>query len=243
MVLAPLLAAPSLLLLATAAERRFGPAVAGTVAAAPLSIAVVVVAVGADGPALAASAGAHVVAQVAFALAFAAVVIRRGGRDGLLAGAAAFVAVSLLVEHVPAALATAAAVPALAFAPRPRGGSPGSGGIGSFAGAAVVFVLVGVSLAAAAVAGPALAGTIAAFPALSGTLALLIARARGPEAAACALGGLLVGLRGYLAFCVVVAATGSVPLGLLIAVLVPVLRPRRWSAGWLRTPRSAAQRG
>ena len=88
MVLAPLLAAPTLMLLASC--RRAPPRARPRRASSrprrsrsrssswPL---------GADGPAVAASAGAHVVAQVAFALAFAAVIVRRGALRGLAAAA------------------------------------------------------------------------------------------------------------------------------------------------------------
>ena len=90
MVLAPLLAAPAVMFVATAAERRFGAAVAGVVGAAPVALAIVILSVGADlGPRRARrsrTAAAHVVAQVAFAVAFALVVARRGGGAGLLAG-------------------------------------------------------------------------------------------------------------------------------------------------------------
>ena len=88
MVLAPLLAAPAVMFVATAAERRFGAAVAGLVGAAPVALAVVILSVG-DG-AVAASAAAHVIAQVAFAVAFALVVVHRGGVVGALAGVAAY---------------------------------------------------------------------------------------------------------------------------------------------------------
>ena len=116
MVIAPLLAAPAVMLAATAAERRFGATVAGMVGAAPVALAVVILSVG-DG-AVAASAAAHVVAQVAFAVAFALVIVRRGGTVGALAGVAAYAGVSALVEFVPPALAIAAAIPALLLAPR-----------------------------------------------------------------------------------------------------------------------------
>lgn len=215
----PLLAAPTLMLAVTAVERRAGPAAAGVVAAAPLSITVIVWALGAEGPAVAAAAGAHVVAQVAFALAFAAVIVRRGALAGAVAAALAYVGVSLLVELVPLWLATLAAVPAL-LAMQPKGSDPLSSGkpVDARVGAAVVFGIVGVSLLVADAFGPALAGVVAAFPTLSGTFALLLARARGVEAASCALRGLVVGLRGYLAFCVVVTATGWVAVGVLAAV-------------------------
>ena len=216
----PLLAAPTLMLAVTAVERRAGPGAAGVIAAAPLSIAVIVLALGAAGPAVAASAGAHVVAQVAFALAFAAVIVRRGSVAGFAAAASAYVGVSLLIALVPAWLATLAAVPVLALAAEVKrpGRSTSGPPVDARVGAAIVFVLVGVSLLVADLLGPAAAGIVAAFPALSTTFVLLLVRVRGAEAGAHALGGLIVGLRGYFAFCVVVASTGWVALGVLAAV-------------------------
>src|SRR4029079_1780919 len=48
MVLVPLLAAPTLMVAATAAERRFGAAVAGVVAALPVALSIIVLAVGTE---------------------------------------------------------------------------------------------------------------------------------------------------------------------------------------------------
>lgn len=219
MPFAPLLAAPLLMVLASFVERRLGPAAAGIVAAAPFSIAIIVVALGAEGPAVAASAGAHVVAQVAFALAFAWVIVRRGSLAGFAAGALAFLTISALLAFIPPWFATLLAVPVLLAAKIKvpgtfRNGAP----VDAWVGAVIVLGVVATSLRVAAVAGPELAGIVAAFPALSGTFALLLARARGVEAAASALSGLVVGLRGYLAFCVVVATTGAVALGILAAI-------------------------
>ena len=227
----PLLAAPTLMLAVTAVERRAGPAAAGVIAAAPLSIAVIVLALGASGPAVAASAGAHVVAQVAFALAFAAVIVRRGSLAGFAAATLAYVSVSVLIALVPAWLATVAAVPVLALAAEvERPGRLSSGPpVDARVGAAIVFVLVGVSLAVADLLGPAAAGIVAAFPALSTTFVLLLVRVRGAVAGAHALGGLIVGLRGYFAFCVVVAGTGWVALGVLAAVAMNCGLGRRLS--------------
>jgi hypothetical protein len=239
MVLAPLLAAPAVMLVATAVERRFGAAVAGAVGAAPLALAIVVLTVGADlgsdaSATLTATAAAHVVAQIAFAVAFALVVARgsepstaarrsptaHGAGAGVLAGIAAFIAISLVVELVPAELATVAAVPALLVVPRllphreiHSGSAPTAAKTLVGMGAAVAFV--GVSLTTAEVAGPVAAGTVGAFPAVSTALALVIAHSRGGHAAANALRGVVGGLRGYLWFCltVVVAAPGfGVPL-------------------------------
>jgi hypothetical protein len=221
MVLAPLLAAPAVMFAATAAERRYGAAVAGLVGAAPVALAVVILSVG-DG-AVAMSAAAHVVAQVAFAVAFALVVVRRGAIVGAPAGAGAYAVVSAGVEFVPAAVATAAAFPALLLAPRLLPDHPRDRGLApshasSALGAAASVALVGSALTAAHYAGPEAAGAIGAFPAVSTAFALVLARSRGTRTAANALKGLTVGLRGYLAFCLVVAATGpaGIPLGLVV---------------------------
>src|SRR3954449_1752113 len=118
MVLVPLVAAPSLMFAVSAAERRFGAAVAGAMAAMPVALSVIVLAVGAElgaaaGATLAAGAAAHVVAQVAFALAFAHVVERRGAALGVVTGTGAFVLASLLLSPLPTAVAIALGVPAL----------------------------------------------------------------------------------------------------------------------------------
>jgi len=226
MVLAPLLAAPTLMFLAAWVERRLGPAAGGAIAAMPFSIAIIVVSLGADGPAVAASAAAHVSAQVAFALAFAWVIVRRGGALGLGAAALAFAAVSAVIALVPVWVAIVCAVPALAL--KVKGPGPlGSGGrVDARIGSVVVIGVVGAALLAADVFGPGVAGIVAAFPTLSATFVLLLERARGREAGACALGGLIVGLRGYLAFCVLVAVTGSVLLGLVGVAAMNLLAAR-----------------
>jgi hypothetical protein len=249
MVIAPLLAAPAVMFAATAAERRYGAAVAGLVGAAPVALAVVIVSVG-DG-AVAASAAAHVIAQVAFAVAFALVVVRRGGLAGVAAGSVAYAAVSAVIECVPPALAIVAAIPSLLVAARRlpeyatsgrgagaraaasgRGADPRGAGGPSLAttalGAAASIALVGSSLTAAHFAGPEAAGAIGAFPAVSTAFALVLVRSRGTRTAANALKGLTVGLRGYLAFCLVVAATGpaGVALGLVVCAAQSFL-PRK----------------
>ncbi len=221
MVIAPLLAAPAVMFAATAAERRYGAAVAGLVGAAPVALAVVILSVG-DG-AVAASAAAHVIAQVAFAVAFALVVVRRGGVVGALAGVVAYAVLSAVIEFLPAAVATAAALPALALAPRLLPDHPGESGAApghatTALGAAASVALVGSALIAAHVAGPEAAGAIGAFPAVSTAFALVLVRSRGTGTAANALKGLTIGLRGYLAFCLVVAATG--PAGVVLGLVV-----------------------
>jgi hypothetical protein len=160
---------------------------------------------------------------------------------GLLAGTGAFAVASFVLDALPGSVAAAAAVPALVFAPRmtPGGGggaaAVGSGDVAVRAGAALVVVVA--VLAAVRIAGPRLGGTVAAYPALTVVLAALIARARGPVAAAHALGGQVRGLAGYFAFCLVVSSGGSslglgrtVPLAFAACLVAGV-------ASWARVPR------
>jgi hypothetical protein len=132
-LLFPLLLAPSAMVAVSTAERRFGPAVAGWLNAAPLSITIAVLAVAADrgSPAAAAvalSAAAHVPAQVAFAVTFAAVlrhttrpataaargdladsplvaIARRHRLTGLLPAVAAIARLDRVARLLPAAVA------------------------------------------------------------------------------------------------------------------------------------------
>jgi hypothetical protein len=227
-------------------------------AAMPVALSIIVLAVGAElgrdaGATLAAAAAAHVVAQVAFALAFAAVLTRRGGPLGLLAGVAAFAFVSLLVETIPPALAIALALPALSI----KGSDPstlrshqnpcsernriikGSDPLSTALGAGAALVMVGAALLTAEVAGPAAAGAIGAFPALSTAFALVLVRRRGELAAANALRGLVRGLRAYLVFCVTVAVLAPV-LGVYSAVPIALALCLATYAAVLRAAIAAA---
>jgi hypothetical protein len=247
MVLVPLIAAPSLMFAVSAAERRFGAAVAGAMAAMPVALSVVLLAVGAElgadaGATLAAAAAAHVVAQVAFALAFAFVVERRGAALGVAAGAGAFVLGSLALATLPTTAAIALAVPALLVTPRPAASAPepSSGRMrGATAlGAAAAVAMVSAALTTAELAGPATAGMIGAFPALSTAFAVLLVRTRGPHAAASALRGLIGGLRAYLVFTVTVALAAPA-LGVYAAVPLALTLCLMTYAALLRGPRSS----
>ena len=239
MVVVPLLLAPLLMAVATVLERRIGPAVAGWVGAAPVIIVIALFAVSADlGPGaaalLAGGAAEHVVAQVAYAAAFALLVRRLGTVVGLSAGVGAFVLVSLALAllpqgQLPAAAAVVAGVVALltgrwllptvprARAPRtaPRSGPGDSAGdpeargghrVGPVIAArgAVALVAVGVVVTVAHLAGPGAAGLVSAFPTFSTALALLVARDLGTPGVAAVLTGTVQALPAYLVFCVTV---------------------------------------
>jgi hypothetical protein len=257
--LLPVVLAPSVIVAISLAERRFGPAVAGRLNAVPLSIALAVLGVAADrgaraGAEVAEAAAAHVPAQVAFALAFTGVLargvhaaVRPPARvaAGLLAGAAAFAALSLVIATLPAGVAIAAALPALALGryaldAGERVAHDRDGGVGELAARAVVaLIFILAVLAAVRAAGPGLGGAIAAFPALTATLALMIGRARGPEAVAHLLAGVVHGLTGYLAFCVALAFTAP-GLGLAAAPLAAAACALAYAASWRGAPPRAA---
>jgi hypothetical protein len=258
-LLLPVALAPSIIVVISLAERRFGPAVAGRLNSIPMSIAVAVIGVAADrgagaGAAVAESAAAHVPAQVAFAVAFAAVLARlrdvAAGGDaggprrrlacvvaGLGAATVAFVALSLVIAQLPAVAAIAAAVPALALgrhlldAGERVAGEKEGGAAELVARAVVALIFIAAVLTAVRAAGPGLAGAIAAFPALTATLAVMIGRVRGPLPVAHLLAGVVEGLTGYLAFCVAIAFTAP-GLGLAAAPLAAAACAAAYAASW-----------
>jgi hypothetical protein len=231
MLLIALLLAPAAMSAAVLIERRLGPSAAGWVAALPVGFSVAVLAVIADaGPrtagAMAFSAAAHVPAQVAFGVVFAAVLVRRGLPAGLAAGVVAYVGASLVLATVPVALAVAVAAPALALAPRlmargrPRAATPRPRSTTALTGAAAAGI-VGAAVLTSRLAGPELAGAVTAFPTISTALALAVVAGDGAPAGAHSLTGLVRSLPCYLAFCLVIAAAApsvgpaAVALGLL----------------------------
>jgi hypothetical protein len=219
---------------ATLIERRLGPSAAGWVAALPVAFAVAVLAVTVDsgpGPAstMALSAATHVPAQVVFGVVFAAVLLRRGLILGVAAGALAYVACSVALADVPAALAVTGAIPVLALAPRlMAGGRPGPGSPRRWRTTALTCAaasaIVGAAVATSRVAGPEAAGAVAAFPTMCTILAVAVVTRDGPLPGAHALTGLVRSLPCYLTFCLVVALTApsaglaAIPLGLLACV-------------------------
>ena len=231
MLLVPMLLAPLVVACATAIERRLGPSAAGWVAALPISFCVAVLAVTLDAGAgdagtMALSAASHVPAQVAFGVVFAALLVRRGLPAGLAAGALAYLAGSVALADVPAALAVATALPVLALAPRlmdhgrPRLGAPRPRAATAIACAAAS-AIVAAAVLTSRLAGPEAAGAVAAFPTVSATLAIAVVSGSGRAAGAHALSGLVRSLPCYLAFCLAIAlaapaaGAAAIPLGLL----------------------------
>jgi hypothetical protein len=243
MVLVPLLFAPAAMAAASLIERRLGPSAAGWVAALPVAFAVAVVAVSVDttphvAASMALSAAAHVAAQVVFGVVFACVLQRRGLFLGAGSGLLAYLACSLLIRHVPAAIAILVAVGALAVAPRlmPAGeirrGSPRHWSTTALTSLGAV-VIVAAAVLSSRLAGPASAGAIAAFPTMCATLTVVAVSRDGATAGVQALTGLVRSLPCYLTFCLVVAlitpvvGLAAVGLGLLACLTAAGITWRR----------------
>jgi hypothetical protein len=245
MVLLPLLIAPVVMVVAALVERRLGPAAAGWVAALPFSFAVAVIAVALDAgdhPArtMALSAGTHVPAQLAFAVAFAGVLTRRGPLRGAAAGTAAYIGCSAAIAGLPEVVTIAAAIPALALAPRlvtvrcPRTGSPRRWSTTAVTCAAAS-AIVAAAVLTSRHAGPVAAGALVAFPTISTTLAMAVVSRDGPLAGAHVLAGLTRSLPCYLTFCLVVVlaepSIGLLATGLALPACVATGR-----ATWRAVP-------
>lgn len=231
MTFVPVLLTPAVLVAALLVQRRLGPSAAGWVAALPISFTVALVAVTPDAgdrtaAAMALSAAAHVPAQVAFGLAAATVLVRRGLVAGIAAGALAYAGGSLVLAVLPTPLGLAVAVFLLGLAPRLMpAGRPAPGAAGRWP-ATVVTCLAATAVVLAAVltarlAGPALAGAVIAFPTMCCTLTIVVGARDGRAAGAFALTGLVRSLPCYLAF------------GLTVAVAAPAIGPAALALGGL----------
>jgi hypothetical protein len=234
MVFVSVLIAPLVMSVATLVGRHLGPSAAGWVAALPVSFTVAMAAVAVDAGdgaagALALGAATHVPAQAAFAVVFAAVLVRRGLVAGFAAGAVTYAVCALALARVPDVLGVALALPSLALAPRLiRPGRPPVTAASRWTTAAMscmaASLMVAATLATSRLAGPATAGAIAAFPTLSATLVIAVVVNNGSRAGAQALLGLVRSLPCYLTFClVVVLAAPSIGLPAIAVALLACL--------------------
>jgi len=243
MVLIPLLLAPALMGAAALIERRLGPSAAGWIAALPAAFAVSVTAVAIDSTphvagSMAVSAAAHVLAQVAFGVAFARVLRRRGLLLGIGCGALVYLAGSLLIQHVPDVLAIVAAAGALAAGPRlmpagpPRRPAPrhwSSTALTCLSATAVV----GLAVLSSRLASPGVAGAIAAFPTMCTTLTVVAVTRDGAAAGVRTLDGLVRSLPCYYAFSLIVglampvSGLAAVGLGLIVCLVAARFTWRR----------------
>jgi hypothetical protein len=212
------LLAPVLILLATLAGRRWGPAVGGWLAGLPLTSGPVSFILALEqGPEFAARAALGtlfgLVSLATFCLAYGAAA-RRAGWGGCLAGALGAFGVSTLALRdatlplvltfalVCAVLAGIGAVMAGGDPPRPpRRLLPGDLAIRMALAALLVLVLTSV----AAALGPALAGSLSPIPVFGALLAVFAHREQGPAAAVQLLRGMVLGSFGFATFLLVVA--------------------------------------
>jgi len=233
-----LLLAPAVVLAATFMEQRLGPSAAGWVAALPIAFALALGAVTLDaGPqtaaAMALSAGAHVPAQVLFAVTFAALLRRRRMGVALPGAIAAFAASGVVLSAVPVWWGLSLAPAVLALAPRlmaPGPARPASARSWSTTAltCASTTAVVGIVVTATPAVGPAAAGALAAFPTVSTALAVVTARRDGRRAGAHVLLGLVRSLPCYLVFCLVagLASASAGPAAVGLAAVLAVLAAR-----------------
>ena len=212
------LLAPVLILLATLAGRRWGPAVGGWLAGLPLTSGPVSIILALEqGPRFAARAALGtllgLVSLAAFSLAYG-VAARRVPWPGCLgAGAVAFAVSTVVFQGVTLPLGLAfglvCAVLAGVGTLMAGGGAPRAarrlvpGDLAVRMALAALLVLALTSVAAAL--GPALAGALSPIPVFGALLAVFAQRDQGGAAAAQLLRGMVLGSFGFATFLLVVA--------------------------------------
>ncbi len=225
-ILIKLVFAPGLMVVATLAQRAWGPRVAGVLAAFPAIV----------GPLLLVTAlehGAHATAQAAagtllglvtlaaFSLVYAETARRRGWRASLGAGwlAAALAAgaagawagrIDAISAGVIAALSLASVGVALRWRRRSQTPAPTPVLARSTAlapRAALTALLVTALSAAVSRLGPTAGGMLAALPVVASMLTVFAHRGSGPGAAVEMLRGTVTGMAGFVVFCELVALT------------------------------------
>jgi hypothetical protein len=224
--------APALILIATLAGRRWGPAVGGWLAGLPLTSGPVSFILALEqGPQFAARAALGtlfgLVSLASFCLAYGAA-SRRAGWPGCLAAALGGFALStLLLEGVTlplglafalvcAVLAGVGALMAGAAPPRPPPRLvPGDLLLRMAIAALLVLILTSV----AAALGPALAGSLSPIPVFGAILAVFAHRDQGGAAAAQLLRGMVLGSFGFATFMLVVGGVlDRLPFGPTYAI-------------------------
>jgi hypothetical protein len=211
--------APALILGATLAGRRWGPAVGGWLAGLPLTSGPVsVVLVMEQGPDFAAAAAVGtllgLVSHTAFCVTYAFAARHAGWTPSVAAALAAFAATTLLLRPLPLSPGTAAVlvgavlVPAALVIPvsvhPTRAVSPPRGDLALRMLAASVLVLALTGFAR--LLGPRLAGLLSPVPVFVTVLTVFAHRTEGAHAATRLLRGAVLGSTGFAAFFVVVAA-------------------------------------
>jgi hypothetical protein len=211
--------APVLILLATLAGRRWGPAVSGWLAGLPLTSAPVSLILALEqGPAFAARAALGslfgLVSLALFALAYALAARRAAWPACVLAGLATFAGATAVFRDaawpLPLAFALAcgslAAVGIAMAGPEPARAAPPllPGDLAVRMGLAALLVLTLTS--AARLLGPGLAGSLSPIPVFGALLAVFAQRDQGAAAAVLLLRGMVLGSFGFATFLLIVAA-------------------------------------
>jgi hypothetical protein len=213
------LLAPLLILLATLAGRRWGPAVGGWLAGLPMTTGPVSLVLALEqGPEFTARAALGtlfgLISLAAFSLAYGAAAARRIAWPGCLAAALGAFAVSTLALRgatLPLGVAFAIVCAVLAGVGTVMTGGgrsrparsllpPGDLAIRMVLAATLVLVLTSV----AAALGPALAGALSPIPVFGALLAVFAHRDQGGAAAAQLLRGMVLGSFGFATFLLVV---------------------------------------
>ena len=210
--------APLLMVVVSLFERRWGPRIAGMVAAAPITALLGLLLVHSDLGAHASSEmglkmSGYVPAQIGIAVVVIALVGRIGYVPGLLLGMLSFGCLALLTAHLPVEVAVGASVLFLVFGQRlvrePVDSDPADGAErpAVTAGPLMITLRAGVSLVTALgllltaqAFGPAAGGAIGAFPIFTFTLCSFIVAASGQVGVQRVLAGMVQGLPPYFAF-------------------------------------------
>jgi hypothetical protein len=204
--LVKVLLTPALIALATAVERRWGPAVGGTVAGLPLTSAPVSIFLALEqGPRFAAMAAVGtllgLISQGALCLVYSRLAQRTRWSTSALGGVAAFVVTTLVMERAglpvwPAfalvsglLVLTAVAIPVTATASVPTRPPRWELPVRMFTATVIVLVLT----TAAALLGPTWTGLLSPFPVFALVLGSFAHRLYGPGAAARLLRGVVLG--------------------------------------------------
>jgi hypothetical protein len=232
-LLTKLLLGPGLVVAASLAGRRWGPAVSGILVAVPIVLGPILLIITIEqgetfGAEAATSSLLALVALAVYVVAFERTGRSRRWEIATLAGWAAFLAVALVLSQIDASpvVALFAAIGAFALAlpmtPRPAApaGPRTTPPAWDLPARAVATALLIVALTGAAdELGPALAGALAPFPVATTVVAAFVLAQDGPAAATELLRGFLRAIFGTVAFCLLLALLIE-PLGIAAAFAI-----------------------
>jgi hypothetical protein len=220
-LLIKLVLAPGLMTAATLASRRWGPRRGGLVSAFPAIVGPLLIVTAIEHGSHAAAGAASgtllgLASLAAFIVAYARLGVRHGWAAGLLSGwaaAALVTAVSALWGGhgwlINALIAAGSLLIALRLVGPPRAAArPRTGRAHRvlFVRAAITALLVFALSAAVGAFGATVGGLLAALPVLASALAVFTHREAGAPAAIEIVRGTIVGMSGFVSFCVIVAA-------------------------------------